>query len=91
VSAIKYVGRVPKTLRDWCDRHAQHKVYEVMACGDPSAYVKYDAACRAGWSKCDDAVHTLVGDTVRELIAEIRYASPCDCKQCMESVKVEGK
>lgn len=84
---VRFEGHIPKTLREWVLKHAVHKVYEVCAC--PGESYMYDAALRAGWSKCDDAVHTLVGDTARDLIAEIRDASPCDCEQCTTDLSLK--
>lgn len=78
---VKFEGNVPRTLREFALKHAQ-KVYEVTVA--EGALYRYDAACRAGWCKSDDRVHTLVGDTVRELMQEIRDAVPCDCEQCRE-------
>lgn len=85
---VTFEGRVPKTLREFALKNA-HKVYEVTQV-DGEQW-RYDAACRPGWAKCDDVVHVLNGETVRELVQEIRDAGPCDCARCVEWLQGGGQ
>lgn len=82
---VRYCKPVPRTLKDWCDRHA-HQIQEVDS-GEGYAFENrngfaYDVLLRAGWRMSDDCVHTIIEATVNDMLAQLRILSPCDCDQC---------
>lgn len=86
MAPVRYFGAIPKTLRAYADRHAD-KIQEVSWDGGYLNGGAYDAVLRPGWREVDNAVHTLIGSTVRELIAELRGIVPCACPDCVERSK----
>lgn len=88
---MRYEGRVPKSLHDWCDAHPE-RVYEVAAgygyCTDSG--FAYDIALRNGWRSSDDLVHSIIEPTVARALAELRAAVPCDCDACRRGESYGG-
>lgn len=80
MTTVKFDRRVPAGVRAQVEAHAD-KVCEVLV-GDAGDDYRYMAYLRSGWCKSDDLVHTLFGSTGRELIRELRAATPCDCEDC---------
>jgi hypothetical protein len=77
---VRYEGRIPQSLRDYCDAHA-HQIVEVSV---GSGYATesgraYDVLLRAGWSAYDDTVHTVIEPTVAAVLTQLRGVSRCNC------------
>ena len=91
MQSVKYEGSVGKTLRAYCDTHA-HQIQECCYGGGygTDSEKAYDVFLRAGWSKSDDCVHTIIEETVAEILRELRALSPCDCESCLESLAKVG-
>lgn len=92
---VRYEGPVPKTLRTWCDRHAE-RVQEVSAGGgycvsdsalDPG--FAYDVALRPGWRVSDDLLHGIIEPTVSKTLEILRATVPCDCAGCRAELVTE--
>lgn len=72
-----------RKVREYCEAHPER----VAAICYDSGYATesgfaYDVMLRKGWSKSDDAVHTLIEQTASEILRELKNASPCDCERC---------
>lgn len=89
---IRYEGAVGKTLRNWIerDKNARQAVKEVSKSGGFTfeREVGYDVLIRAGWRVTDDAPHTVIAATVRDVIGILKTLEPCDCKQCAAEKKL---
>lgn len=88
---IRYEGLVPKSLRQFADKHA-HMIYEIAA-GDgwnTRTGFGYDIAYRNGFGSGSDVVHSDLAETVKEAIGYIRAAGPCDCEACQKGESYGG-
>jgi hypothetical protein len=86
---VKYCKKPPVTLKRWIEANPD-KVYE-FDCGGgygTESGFAYDILLRAGWRMGDDHVHTLIEETVKEMLAQLRAVVPCDCDEC--KVLIEG-
>lgn len=94
-SEIKYEGGVGVTLRRWIERDekARQAVKEVSRSGGFTfeSSAGYDVLIRPGWCVTDDAPHTVIAETVRDVIGILKTLEPCDCKQCQSEKKLETK
>lgn len=82
---VKYCKPAPVTLRRWLDANTD-KVVE-FDCGGGYGTdngFAYDVLLRSGWSMCDDAVHTLIEPTVKDMLSQLRSTKRCDCESCKE-------
>lgn len=79
---MKISGRIPKTLRTYCEKH-QHQIHDVD-CGDGySDGFAYDILLARGWC-CDDiGLHTIIEPTVKATLAKLRAIEKCECKDCI--------
>lgn len=85
LNAVNYEGKIPKSLRDYAEKHADQIQEITWSDGyDSDRGGAYDAFLRAGWRKCDDYVHTLINDTAAGLIGELKDIVPCDCDDCQK-------
>lgn len=89
---IRYEGRVPKTLRNWIEKHAADKVYEVSASGGFSFENRngfgYDVGIKPGWcvDYHGDRMHTCIEPTVRDVIDVLSTLERCeDDAECREA------
>lgn len=82
VATVKYEGRVPKTLRAFCDRHSD-AIAEVDYSGGFSFENRdgmgYDVLLRPGYCVTfyGDTMHTIVEPTVANVIAVLRTIEAC--------------
>jgi len=90
--ATKYEGNVPKTLRDWIEKHAAEQVYEVSAGGgfafENRGGFGYDVGIRPGWrvNYNGDPMHTVIEPTVKDVIAALKTLERCeDDAECREA------
>jgi hypothetical protein len=91
---VTYEGRVPKTLRDWIEKHAADKVYDVDHGGGfcTDSGMAYDVGIRNGWRVTyPDRMHTVIEPTVRDVIASLRTLEPCDCEQCRIGLAIDAR
>jgi len=69
MDTVEFIGNIPKSLRQYAEKHAD-RIQEVTwsdgYCSDWGG--SYEAALRPGWRKCDDYVHTLISTTAAGLI-----------------------
>lgn len=86
---VTYIGRIPLSLKVWCDAHA-HMVAEVDSDHDynqgsgKNQDFCYDVLLRKGWCAYEDAgVHTIIEGTVKETLRELRAIGKCECEQCV--------
>jgi hypothetical protein len=84
---VKYEGHVPKTLRDWCDKHPE-RVREVVAGGgyNTDSGFAYDVALRRGWRAAGEVVHSFVEETAKETLSQLRGVKACDCSDCKTGI-----
>lgn len=88
---VKFIGRIPQTLRTWCIRNAD-KVEEVeysggYSCSDSG--MAYDVWLRRGWRWRHDTVHSIIEPTIADVLRKLRDLVPCDCVECGGSSMVE--
>lgn len=86
---VRYTGETPpRTLRRWCDAHAD-RVQEVEVgygyCTDRNDGRAYDILLRPGWRMSDDFVHTIIEPTVQKALSQLRVIVPCDCDDCTKA------
>lgn len=74
---VEYDRRVPKTVRNYCDKHAD-QIADVWFGGRDEDW-RYMAWLRAGWNDGNDVVHSVIGDTAADLIERLREVDKCDC------------
>lgn len=87
-----YCKPAPATLRRWIDAHPL--IVAEFDCGDgysTDSGFAYDILLRAGWSMCDDYVHTLIEPTVKDMLRQLRAVRPCDCDECKRILAGEYK
>lgn len=86
--SVRYCKVAPASLKRWIDAHPE-KVEEFDCGGGYStdSGFAYDILLRAGWRKDDDYVHTLIEPTVRDMLAQLRSVSVCDCDECNERIE----
>lgn len=87
---VRYRKPAPATLKRWIDEHPD-KVYE-FDCGggyatESRSGFAYDVLLRAGWRRGDDYVHTLIEETVKGMLTQLRAVVPCDCDECRAILK----
>jgi hypothetical protein len=91
---VRYCKPAPITLKRWLDANAD-KVEEFDKghgyCGDRGHDFAYDILLRAGWRMCDDYVHTLIEQTVADMLSQLRSIVPCDCDECQERKQEQTK
>lgn len=85
---IKFCKPAPKTIRAWIEKNPE-KVTEFDCGGGYSNGFAYDILLAPGWRKGDDHVHTLICDTVKEMLSELRAVVPCDCDECKAMLGVK--
>jgi hypothetical protein len=83
VSAVKFVGRFPKGLRDFILARAE-QVHE--ACNEGGRENNYWIYLRKGWS-WEGECHSIHETTAAEVRAAFGYVSRCECAEC----KAEGE
>lgn len=84
---VKYEGKVPKTLRAFCDKNAD-KIVEVSAgtgYATDSGFA-YDVLLRAGWGAYGDPCHTVIEGTVMDTLRVLRGLEPCNCEDCEKDI-----
>lgn len=92
--AIRYEGRVPKTLRNWIEKHAADKVVEVSHGGGfcfERGGSGYDVLLVSGYrvKDCGDWTHTVIQATVKDVIDVLKTLERCDdddeCRQAWQA------
>lgn len=91
----RYEGRIPKTLRDYIEKHCADKVVEVEHGGGytTESGTAYDVLLVPGWSvgPAYDWSHTIIEPTVRDVIAQLRTLQPChDDDECKAAWAARG-
>jgi hypothetical protein len=90
MQSIKYEGRIPATLRMYCDRH-RHQIQEVIWCASLCDHGGYEAVLRNGWRKIDDIVHSLTDPNCKGLIIQLKGIVECDCAECVALLEAQPK
>lgn len=86
MSTVQYQAGVPASVRAYCDKHAEriHSV-DFGGTGWRAESWRYMAWLRSGWNCGDDCVHSVIGDTAADLLANLRAIGPCECDSCKEA------
>lgn len=82
---IKYIGRIPATLRAWCNKHPTvvREVTTGNAYSCSESGFAYDVFLHRGWGAYSDAVHTVIEPTVATTLRVLREVTACECDYCL--------
>lgn len=79
---MKISGNIGKTLRAYCDKHAD-QLLDVTADGGYSDGFAYDILLARGWCTDEMGLHTIIEYTVKDTLAKLREIRPCECSDCL--------
>jgi len=88
MQTIKYEGRIPNSLRTYCDRH-RHQIAEVSYGSGycTNSGMAYDVLLRSGWNDYyNPTCHTIIEDTLKDVLGVLKDVAPCECKECVAEV-----